>query len=200
MNAASSYRVTSTAGTGEEVIEAVSRQQPGLILMDIHMPGMGGLEATRMIKKKFPEIRILMLTTFTDNDYIWQALKFGADGYLLKDMETDRILHAISECLAGRLQMPASILPQLMLTANRINQTLEPRPDFSPLDATFTPREKETILLLLKGKTNQEIAEDLFLSTGTIKNRMSALFRKLNVRNRTEALVKLNEMIRTESH
>ncbi|MCL2357895.1 MAG: response regulator transcription factor [Defluviitaleaceae bacterium] len=162
-----------TAGDGAAAVEACARNVPDVVLMDIQMPGTDGIAATRLIKSRFPSVKIMMLTTFDDKENIRQALAAGADGYLLK---TDKI-RQIGEKLR-LLAMGAGILDADVL------QKLTPREN--PALESLTPREKDIARLVAQGFANKKIAETLFLSEGTVRNNIVVIMEKLGVENRTQ--------------
>ncbi len=166
-------RVLGTANNGEQAVRLCEQDPPDLILMDIRMPDVDGIQATRLIKKRFPKIRIMMLTTFQDKPNIQMALKAGAEGYLLK---TDKIAD-----IAGKLRMlyeGTAVLDSGVLKT----LTAPPVSSFEKL----TPREKDVFDLVTQGLTNKEIASQLFLGEGTVRNVLSVVMDKLNVKNRTQ--------------
>lgn len=166
-------RIVGTAEDGRQALRLCEETQPDLVLMDIRMPEMDGIQATRVIKKHFPEIRVMMLTTFQDKPNIEMALKAGAEGYLLK---TDRIAG-----IAAQLRM---LEQGLAVMDGKVLKTLT-SPQISSLEP-LTPREKDVVNLVTQGLTNREIAEHLFLSEGTVRNVLSVIMDKLNVKNRTQ--------------
>lgn len=166
-------QVIGTAGNGAEAIEMCEKTMPDVVLMDIRMPVMDGIQATRIIKKRFARIHVMMLTTFHDRPNIQMALKSGAEGYLLK---TDKIA-SIGEKLR--------LLPEgTAVLDSEVLKTLA-APRISSNDK-LTPREKDVLDLLTQGLTNKEIAGHLFLSEGTVRNVLSVVMEKLNVKNRTQ--------------
>lgn len=166
-------QVTSTAGDGKQAVAMCEQNPPDLVLMDIRMPEVDGIQATRLIKKRFPHIRVMMLTTFQDKPNIQMALKAGAEGYLLK---TDRIAD-IAQKLRLLFEGTAVLNGEVLKTLTQVEVS-----SFEKL----TPREKDVLDLITQGLTNKEIASHLFLSEGTVRNVLSAIMDKLNVRNRTQ--------------
>lgn len=166
-------QVAGTAGNGAEAVEMCEKNPPDLVLMDIRMPEMDGIQATRLLKKRFPHIRIMMLTTFQDKSNIEMALKAGAEGYLLK---TDRIAD-----IAVKLRILAQ---GTAVMDSKVLKTLT-SPRIPSLEA-LTPREKDVLDLVTQGFTNREIAGHLFLSEGTVRNVLSVIMSKLDVKNRTQ--------------
>ncbi|MCL2571410.1 MAG: response regulator transcription factor [Defluviitaleaceae bacterium] len=165
--------IVGLAEDGAEALEICKTSEPDVVLMDINMPGIDGIAATRLIKKHHPEVKIMMLTTFDDRPNIQQALAAGADGYLVK---TDKIAN-----IAGKLRLlqggvgilGADVLQKL---TRKENPALE----------TLTPRERDIARLIAQGQTNKEIAASLFLSEGTVRNNIVVIMEKLNVTNRTQ--------------
>lgn len=183
--------IKDTAQNGEEVIAILEKNHVvDLILMDIEMPVMNGIKATEIIKSKYPQIKIVMITVFDNDDNVFNAIKAGADGYLLKETKAEKIHQAIQETLAGGAVMSPSIaLKTLQLLKN-------PRV-FDSSEATeiidLTTREIEVLEQLSKGLKNREIAENLFLSFFTVKKHIENIYRKLQAHNRIEMLQKAKQ-------
>lgn len=175
-------QVTGEAVNGKEAVELCESRVFDLIIMDIRMPVMDGLEATRIILSRRPEAKVLILTTFNDDEYALEALKSGSRGYLLKDADTSELIRSIRSCLEGGLvledQVAANILPKLM------NHTA---PD--EVDESLTPRELDIICRIGEGRSNREISEELALSVGTVKNHISLILDKLQLRDRTQIAI-----------
>lgn len=185
-------KVISEAETGKEAIEACEKNEADLVILDIRMPVMTGLEASRIIRERWPEQKILILTTFNDEDYALEALKNNVNGYLLKDGEVDELNRSIKYCLKGGLmiegQVAAKVMPQL-LNHSDTNK--------SDIDVDLTERERDVVVRIAQGKNNQEIADELFLSVGTVKNHISVILDKLELRDRTQiAIFALNHQIK----
>ena len=180
--------IKDTAQNGEEAIAILEKNHVvDLILMDIEMPVMNGIKATEIIKSKYPQIKIVMITVFDNDDDVFNAIKAGADGYLLKETKAEKIHQAIQETLAGGAVMSPSIaLKTLQLLKN-------PRV-FDSSEATemveLTTREIEVLEQLSKGLKNKEIAENLFLSFFTVKKHIENIYRKLQAHNRIEMIQK----------
>ncbi len=198
------YCVVAKTGDGLTTIKQVQLHRPQLVLMDIHMPKLDGLQATKQIKLEFPDIKILILSTFQDEEYIWESIRHGASGFLVKGAETEQILSTIQDCLNGRLNYPLSI--QLRLIQSLVSsEQLEEQSSKESLAASYLDphsngnldslsiQERNIVRHLKLGKSNQAIASDLFLTTGTVKNYLSSIYRKLNVTSRSEALAYLHE-------
>jgi len=151
------------------------------------MPDMDGVEATRLIKKDFPQTVIIVLTTFDDDDYIINALTYGAAGYLLKDISGEKLVEAIRDGLSGNIILPGRVAAKI---TSRLAQESTPR----ITREEFTERELEVITLLVQGKSNKEIAETLSLTVGTVKNYISQIYAKINVKDRANAVLVLKKM------
>ncbi|WP_273717048.1 response regulator transcription factor [Alkalihalobacillus pseudalcaliphilus] len=177
------YVVVAEANNGSEVLDLLHQHIVDLIVMDIRMPIMNGLEATKIIKESYPSMKILILTTFADDEYALQALRLGACGYLLKDADRQRLLYSIEKALTGGLALDEQVAAQV------VPQLLQQKQERLPLPIPLTGRERSIIVLVGEGRSNQEIADSLFLSLGTVKNLMSQLLTKLNVRDRTQLAI-----------
>ena len=178
------FQVVGSAQDGFEALELVANKQPDLVLMDLKMPGMNGIEATREIRKKYPAIKILVLTTYDDDEWVFDAIRAGASGYLLKDTSRQKIVEAIRGTVDGKSFVDPAVAGKLM---NQVasNQT---QPE-SILKDKLTERELDVLRLLAKGMTNTDIAGTLHLSEGTVRNHVSAILEKLGVSDRTQAAV-----------
>ena len=177
------FEIVGHAGHGAEAVSLVESLVPDLILMDIRMPVMDGVAATRTIREKHPNVKILVLTTFDEDEYIVQAMQAGASGYLLKDAPTEQLAAAIRSVHNGFTQLGPTIAPKLFsrLNSQSSNQTKE------EAQSMFTGRELEILLLLGQGKSNKEIAQTLYITEGTVKNHITKILSLLNVRDRTQA-------------
>ncbi|HOI86078.1 MAG TPA: response regulator transcription factor [Acholeplasmataceae bacterium] len=171
---------------GRDAYIQASQKRPDVILMDIRMPIMDGVEATRLIKKDFPEIKIIVLTTFDDDQYIIQAMNHGASGYLLKDIEVHRLKEAIKDSLDDHVVLPGLIARKMFAHLPQVDHHLKPD--------DFTSREKDIIACLIAGKSNQEIADEMYLSLGTVKNYVSTIYSKLDVTDRVNAIIQLRRI------
>lgn len=180
-------KVTGEAAHGGEAVHLCEQQMFDIVVMDIRMPEMDGLEAARLIRRRWPEVKILMLTTFNDDDYALEALSNGANGYMLKDAEPELLIRAIRSCLSGGLALEehvaAKVMPRL-LKARESEELAE-----VAIDSSLTPREIDIVRLVGEGKNNREIAQELSLSIGTVKNNISIVLDKLELRDRTQLAI-----------
>lgn len=178
--------IVGEAENGKDAYFLAFQLKPDLILMDVRMPVMDGVEATKIIKSEFPNIKILMLTTFDDDQYIIQAMNYGASGYLLKDIDIERLKNAIIDAMHDHVILPGQIAKKLFTHLPTIDHHLSKN--------DFTPRELDIIKHLIQGKTNQEISDLLYLSLGTVKNYMSTIYTKLDVTDRSNAIIQLKRI------
>ncbi len=184
LNLEKDFQVIGAAQDGAEAVELAGKKQPDIILMDLKMPIMNGIEATREIRAKFPNIKILVLTTYDDDEWVFDAIRAGASGYLLKDTPRQKIVEAIRGTMTGKSFVDPAIAGKLLnqVASNQTQPT-------SILAAKLTERELDVLRLIAKGINNSEIANQLHLSEGTVRNHVSAILEKLNVSDRTQAAV-----------
>jgi DNA-binding NarL/FixJ family response regulator len=180
-------QVVGEAENGQIAIECVAKLQPNVVLMDIRMPIMDGVTATKEICQQFPNVHILVLTTFDDDTYVATAIKYGAKGYLLKDTPSEEIAAAIRAVDRGYTHLAPGIMEKAM--SGRVNEAKSPLP---PELAELTPREREVLKLIATGANNREIARELYISEGTVKNHVTNLLNRLNLRDRTQAAILAN--------
>ena len=174
------------AGNGREAFECCKKEVPDVVLMDIRMPVSTGIEGTKLIKEAYPEVKIVMVTTFQDTEYIVEAMQYGASGYLLKDSSYEAIYDGIKVALSGKVVMDATVSEKLVMQPKAAENT-EKKADISSLG--LTEREIELIRLVSQGLNNKEISESLFLSEGTVKNNISTILSKLALRDRTQLVI-----------
>lgn len=187
-------QVIGHATNGLEALEASVNLEPDVILMDIRMPEMDGVQATRAILEKKPGIGIIILTTFEDDEYVFDGLKAGARGYFLKDVSSDELAAAIRTVYQGGALIQPSITRKVLSEFSRLagvttkNKTVE-----ADLVDPLTDREMEVLQALAEGLSNKEISQKLFITEGTVKNHVSNLIAKLNVRDRTQAIIRAQD-------
>ncbi len=171
---------------GQEVLEMLKKHQIDVILMDIRMPVMNGVECTKIVRDKYPETKVLILTTFDDDQFIIDALDNGASGYLLKDLTAEKLSSAIKDVYQGNAVLHQKITQKILSGISRDSQTS----DRIKLEngEILTSREVSILQLVGQGKTNDEISETLYLSTGTIKNYITSLYDKLHIKGRTKLM------------
>lgn len=176
-------RVTGQASNGQEAVELCQSHHFDLVILDIRMPVMNGLQAARLIREQWPELIILILTTFNDEEYVLEALKNQANGYLLKDGNAEELIRSIRSALSGGLAIEDHI------AAKMIPRLMQQQTELPEIDASLTQRELDIIARIGEGMNNQEIASELYLSVGTIKNLISGILTKLNLRDRTQIAI-----------
>ncbi|QCR33685.1 response regulator transcription factor [Lysinibacillus sp. SGAir0095] len=172
--------VIGEAKNGIEAVELVESLQPDIVLMDLVMPEMDGIQATKKIKDKWPDVHILMLTSFSDKDHVLPAIEAGAAGYQLKDIEPDELVNSIREIIRGEnIIHPVATI--------QLEETLREEENLPHVKNALTPRERDVLAELTKGKSNREIASSLFVTEKTVKTHISNIFSKLDVQDRTQA-------------
>ena len=193
-------RVVGSAGDGYEALAVVERlaregRTPDVVLMDVRMPRMDGVQATRQLVARFPRTRVMMLTTFDDEEYVVEGVRAGATGYLLKDVSADQLIEAIRAVHRGEAPLQPSVAAKLVARVARSPETAAaPPPPAGPLagmpglpGTELTEREREILALIARGESNREIGETLFITEGTVKNHVSNILSKLGLRDRTQA-------------
>jgi len=196
-------RVLGTAASGEEAIEKALALRPDVILMDVRMPGMDGVAATRQLRQQLPSCHILMLTTFDDDEYVIDALRAGASGYLLKDIPAQDLARAVQAVHKGIYQLDPAVASKLVSALGGSSSPLSaetsakspaqsvPAAEIPPSE--LTAREIEVLRLIAQGATNREIATQLVISEGTVKNHISHMLSRLGLRDRTQAAIYARE-------
>lgn len=197
--------IVGTAANGQEALEQAISQQPDVILMDVRMPVLDGVAATEHIHRQMPDCKILMLTTFNDEGYVLEALRVGASGYLLKDLPARDLAQAVQAVHRGIYQLDPAVMQQVKaLLAQAKREESQSKSAFPTAASSssasnsfkhpdLTEREIEVLRLIAKGATNREIAEELVISEGTVKNHISNILSRLNVRDRTQAAIYARE-------
>ena len=180
------FRVVGEAATGEEAVVRAGELHPDVVLMDLGMPGMGGMEATRRILRESPEVRVLIVTLFEDDDSVFMALRAGARGYVLKDADEEDTVRAIRAVGRGEAIFSPAIAEKVLAYFAAPNAS----PQVFP---TLTDREREILRLIAQGHPNPAIARQLSLSTKTVGNYVSNIFTKLRVADRAQAIVRARE-------
>ena len=187
--------VIAVAHDGQEALDLMEKEVPDVVLLDIRMPRMNGVVATGEIKMRYPSVKVLVLTTFDDSDYILSALNNGACGYLLKDISAPALIEAIKNAYAGDTILPAKIAKKVSDAAKMVtsDREIKLRRAFG-----FSDREVEIALMLFEGFNNRQIASALGLSDGTARNYISAIYLKLGCDGRTAAIAKMKELLNAE--
>jgi DNA-binding NarL/FixJ family response regulator len=184
LNKAAGYQCTVACGSAEEALKVIPRILPDVVLMDLHLPNMSGVDCTRRLKELCPAVQILILTVYADNDRIFGALKAGASGYLLKRADPADILLAVQDVKHGGAPMSSQI-------ARRVVRSFREAPRDPREDEKLSQGEERILQQLSKGYSNKEIAEHLSLSVNTVRAHLRSIYDKLHVRSRTEALLKI---------
>ncbi|WP_215453268.1 response regulator transcription factor [Streptomyces sp. ATCC 21386] len=186
--------IVGTAVDGRDAVAKTLELRPDVVLMDVRMPELDGVEAVAALRGRAPRCRVVMLTTFDDEEYVVQALRAGASGYLLKDLPADDLAHAVRLAHAGVTQLDSSVARRLTdsltsSTASSASISSGPRPE-----VPLSPREIDILRLVAHGHTNREIAARLYLSEGTVKNHVSRILGRLALRDRTQAAVRARDL------
>lgn len=176
--------VIGPAQDGAEALELVSSKHPDLVLMDLMMPGMNGVEATRRIRAQYPELKVLVLTTYDDDEWVFDAIRAGASGYLLKDTPREKVIEAIHGTVAGKAFIDPAVAGKLLEQTG--SRQMEPA---TKITEKLTEREQEVLRWMARGLNYNEIASQLHLSEGTVRNHVTAIFAKLDVSDRTQAAI-----------
>jgi len=189
LNTKDDIKVVGVASDGQEVIKEIRRELPDVILMDIRMPKMDGVQCTKIIKESYPKVKIIILTTFDDDEFVYNALKFGASGYLLKGVSMDELVNAIRTVHSGRAMINPDIATKVVKLFSQMAQA-----DFSIVveeerEKELTRTEWKIIEQVERGASNKEAAEILSLSEGTVRNYLSTILNKLGLRDRTQLAI-----------
>jgi DNA-binding NarL/FixJ family response regulator len=180
--------VVGEAGDGHQALERAAALQPDVVLMDLHMPVLDGIAATRRLKVEQPGVRVLALTTFDDDEDVFAALRAGALGYLLKDVSSDRLVEAVLSAARGESVLQPSVAAKVVARFAQLDDAPRSRPQ--PLVVPLSDRELEVLRLVADGRSNREIATALFLAEGTVKNHVTNVLGKLGARDRTQAALR----------
>ncbi|MCS6888561.1 response regulator transcription factor [Chloroflexus sp.] len=184
--------VVGAAANGQQALALVEQLQPDVVLMDVRMPVMDGVAATREITHRWPHIGVIILTTFDDDEYVIEGLKAGARGYMLKDADSSEIVEAVRVVARGEALIQPSITRKVLAEFTRLAGARAPVA--SPLAEPLTEREMDVLRGIAAGQSNREIADQLCISEGTVKNHVSNLLAKLAVRDRTQAIIRAREL------
>ena len=193
------FEIVGEAGNGEEAIKLTRTLEPAVVLMDLQMPVLDGVAATRCLKTEQPDCRVIVLTTFDDDDNVFDGLRAGAVGYLLKDAPSEKLCEAIRLAARGESFLQPSVAAKVVAEFARLTSTASKTAAPShlhndPLIEPLSDREREILSLISAGASNREIANTLFLAEGTVKNHVTNILGKLGVRDRTQAALKAKEM------
>ncbi len=186
-------RVVGEAGDGAKAVERARQMRPDVVLMDVRMPGLDGVAATRRLHETCPEIKVIILTTFDDDEYVFEGLRAGAVGYLLKDVPSEQLAEAIRAAARGEAFIQPSVARKVVAKFARLTER-EHRRREQPLAEPLSARELEVLALVAGGFSNREIGERLFITEGTVKNHVSNVLAKLDVRDRTQAILRAQEL------
>jgi len=182
-------KVIGTVENGKEVLQKIRTEQPDIILMDVRMPEMDGVLCTKAVKERYPSINIIILTTFDDDEYVYNALKYGASGYLLKGVSVTELTEAIRKVISGgTILNPAVVNKVVKLFSQMAKSNLAVEADETEA-AKFSRTERKVACLVGRGLSNREIADKLSLSEGTVRNSLSSALGKLNLRDRTQLAI-----------
>jgi len=186
------FEVVAEAGDGQAALDAYAELQPDVVLMDIRMPGMDGVEATRRLHEKWSNARVIILTTFNDDTYVFEALRVGALGYLLKDLSGHELANAVQTVANGGVLIDPSVARKVVAEFARLTPSARPINDGLP--DPLTDRELDVLRLLAEGMSNREIGNKLSLTEGTVKNYVTNVLQKIGARDRTQAALRGREL------
>ena len=185
--------VVGQASHGQEAVEVAAKIQPDVVLMDVRMPILDGVRATGLLKETHPHCKVIVLTTFDDDEYIFDALRMGAVGYMLKDIASEQLVEAIRATARGESILEPSVAAKVIAEFSRVS-SMVPSRQMEQLVEPLSDRELEILALIVKGASNKEIANQLYIAEGTVKNHITHILGKLGVRDRTQAVLKVREL------
>jgi DNA-binding NarL/FixJ family response regulator len=183
--------IVGEASNGQEALAVAAQTRPDVVLMDLKMPVLDGVSATRRLRVQLPNCRVVALTTFEDDELVFEGLRAGAVGYLLKDAPVARLVEATLAAARGESVLQPSVASKVLARLSRLS---EPAPADSGLSARLSEREQEVLRLIARGASNKEIAAALFLAEGTVKNHVTNILTKLEVGDRTQAALRAREL------
>jgi DNA-binding NarL/FixJ family response regulator len=186
-------KVVGQAPNGREAVDIAAKVDPDVVLMDVRMPVLDGVRATRRLKQVLPQCRVIVLTTFDDDEYVFDALRAGAVGYLLKDVASARLVEAIRATARGESILEPSVAAKVIAEFTRVS-SMVPAAQMEQMVEPLSERELEILALIARGATNREIGDRLFITEGTVKNHVTHILAKLGVRDRTQAALKAREL------
>lgn len=179
------FKVVGIADNGRQAVSMVRDHKPDIVLMDVRMPEMDGVEATRIIHQRYPQVRILILTTFSDDEYVKNSIKYGAEGYLLKNRPTEELIESIRALGMGIMQIDRAVSGKVLRIDEKDDSD---RSDFMDRLNTLSPREREILSFMVQAKRIGEIADDLDIAIQTVRNHISNIYFKLHIHDRLEIL------------
>lgn len=186
---ADDLNIIGIAHNGLDALKSVEQEKPDIILMDVRMPEMDGVVATKEILSKYKDIKIMMLTTYDDDEYVDEAMKFGASGYMLKDVPPEDLVNSIRAIMAGTIQMSPGILDRIMKGGKSVEAIIkEDHRSIGKKIETLSKREQEILFLMSEGQDNTQIALHLFIAEQTVKNHVSKIYSKLGIHDRMTVL------------
>jgi len=184
--------VAGLAENGKDALEKIALLAPDVVLLDIRMPVMNGVECTKKIKENYPQVKVLILTTFDDDEYIFDCLKNGAQGYLLKDLSSDKLLNAIKDAYFSKAVLQPEVAAKVISRISNDNSPFASTPKNTCQTGNyneFSDREKSILRYMAKGLNNREISKALFITEGTVKNYITGIYTKLGMNDRTKAVI-----------
>jgi DNA-binding NarL/FixJ family response regulator len=190
----SDIEVVGEANNGEEAVQIAAQTNPDVVLMDLRMPVLDGVAATRRLAETQPDSRVIVLTTFDDDEHIFDGLRAGAVGYLLKDVSSTKLIEAIRAAASGHSFLQPSVTAKLINEFTRVTSGQPATLGSQPLVEPLSERELEVLQQVATGASNKEIAAELFITEGTVKNHLTNILGKLGVRDRTQAALKAKEI------
>lgn len=186
-------QVVGQAGNGREAVDIATKVRPDVVLMDVRMPVLDGVRATNLLMKAQPRCKVIVLTTFDDDEYIFEALRSGAVGYLLKDVASVQLVEAIRSAARGESVLEPSVAAKVITEFTRVS-SMVPSKQMDHLVEPLSEREVEILACIASGASNKEIANQLHIAEGTVKNHITHILGKLGVRDRTQAALKAREL------